>query len=66
MPKMKSHKTTKKRIKVTGNGKIKRWQAGTSHLAPSKNQKRIRRLRKSALVSSADVKRIKRQIANIK
>lgn len=65
MPKMKTHKGTQKRIKVTATGQVKRWQAGTSHLAPGKTQKRIRHLRKSALVSASDLKRIKQQISNI-
>lgn len=66
MPKMKTHCGSKKRFKVTGTGKVKRSQAGTSHLAPGKTQKRTRHLRKSALVSAADFKRIKQQISNIK
>ncbi|MFA6661931.1 MAG: 50S ribosomal protein L35 [Bacilli bacterium] len=65
MPKMKSHKGTKKRFKITGTGKIKRWRPGTSHLAPGKTQKRVRQLRKSGGVSTSDLKRIRQQIANI-
>ena len=42
MPKMKTHSGTKKRFKITGSGKVKRWRPGTSHLAPGKTQKRIR------------------------
>ena len=63
---MKTHKGTKKRIKVTGSGKVKRGRPGTSHLAPGKTQKRIRHLRKSTMVSSSDLKRIRQQVANIK
>lgn len=65
MPKMKSHSGTKKRFKVTATGKVMRRRPGTSHLAPGKTQKRIRHLRKGTTVSAADLKRIKRQIANI-
>jgi len=65
MPKMKTHCASKKRFKVTGSGLVARGQAGTSHLAPGKTQKRIRKLRKQALVSNADLGRIKQQIANI-
>ena len=36
MPKMKTHSGTKKRFKITGNGNVKRWRPGTSHLAPGK------------------------------
>lgn len=66
MPKMKSHQGLKKRIKVTASGKVKRWQVGTSHLAPGKTQKRVRHLRKATLVSAGDYKRIKQQVDNIK
>ncbi len=65
MPKMKTHCGTKKRFKVTGNGGVKRWRAGTSHLAPGKTQKRVRHLRKSDTVCAADMKRIKQMIENI-
>jgi large subunit ribosomal protein L35 len=66
MPKMKSHSGTKKRIKITASGKVMRGRPGTSHLAPGKTQKRIRHLRKAAVVSASDIKRIKKQLANIK
>ncbi|HKM30031.1 MAG TPA: 50S ribosomal protein L35 [Bacilli bacterium] len=65
MPKMRSHSGTKKRLKVTGTGKILRGRPGTSHLAPGKTQKRVRHLRKSSMVSAADLGRIKQQIANL-
>ena len=66
MPKMKTHSGTKKRFKITGNGKVKRWRPGTSHLAPGKTQKRIRHLRKESTVAISDIRRIRQQIANIK
>lgn len=65
MPKMKTHSATKKRLKITATGLIVRGRPGTSHLAPGKTQKRIRKLRKQATVSRADLGRIKQQIANI-
>lgn len=66
MPKMRSHKGTKKRLKITGTGLVVRRQAGTSHLAPGKTQKRVRHLRKAATVSRTDLKRIKQIVANLK
>lgn len=45
MPKMKTHKGTKKRFRLTGTGKVKHRQAGTSHLAARMSQKRKRNLR---------------------
>lgn len=58
MPKMKTHKGTAKRFKRTGTGKLKRSHAYTSHLFANKSQKQKRKLRKSALVSKGDQRRI--------
>jgi large subunit ribosomal protein L35 len=60
MPKMKTHSSAKKRFKRTGSGKIKRFQAYTSHMMRNKSKKTKLRLRDSALVSTADEKRVKR------
>ncbi|MFD2654567.1 MULTISPECIES: 50S ribosomal protein L35 [Gracilibacillus] len=62
MPKMKSHSGTAKRMKKTGSGKVKRSHAYTSHLFANKSQKQKRKLRKSALVSAGDYKRIKQML----
>jgi large subunit ribosomal protein L35 len=45
MPKMKSHKASRKRFKVTATGKLKRSQAGKKHLNSHKTGKRKRHLR---------------------
>jgi len=45
MPKMKTHKSSKKRFRVTANGKLKRRQAGKKHLLSHKTGKRKRQLR---------------------
>jgi len=58
MPKMKTHKGTQKRFKRTGSGKLKRSHAYTSHLFANKSTKQKRKLRKSALVSAGDQRRI--------
>ncbi len=60
MPKMKTHSSAKKRFKRTGSGKIKRFQAYTSHMMRNKSKKAKLRLRDSTLVSKADEKRVKR------
>lgn len=59
MPKVKTHSSAKKRFKVTGSGKIKRFQARTSHLMRKKTTKAKRNLRGSALISTADEPRMK-------
>ena len=59
MPKMKTHKGSAKRFRRTGTGKLKRAHAYTSHMFAHKSQKQKRKLRKGALMSSGDFKRIK-------
>lgn len=56
--KMKTHRGSAKRFKRTGSGKLKRFRSGKSHMTGKYAAKRIRRLRKSALVSKGDMKRI--------
>jgi len=58
MPKQKTHKATKKRFRLTGKGKVKHRQAGTSHLAFRKTQKQKRKLRGTETLAKVEVKRI--------
>jgi len=58
MPKMKTHKGTKKRFRLTASGKAKHRRAGTSHLATRKTHKQKRNLRGTGLVNAVDVKRL--------
>lgn len=62
MPKMKTHSSAKKRFKVTGSGKVKRFQANTSHMLRKRSKKAKLRLRDSVLVSKADESRVKRML----
>lgn len=62
MPKMKSNSGAKKRLRVTGTGKLKREKAFRSHILTKKSPKRKRALGKSGLVHAADEKRVKRLI----
>lgn len=59
MPKMKTHRGAAKRFKKTGTGKIKRHHAFKTHILNKMSPKRIRQLRKSALVSDADLGRVR-------
>lgn len=59
MPKVKTHSSAKKRFKLTGSGKVKRFQANTSHLMRKKSKRAKLNLRDSTLVSKADEKRVK-------
>lgn len=65
MPKMKTNRSAAKRFKRTGSGKLKRSQAFTSHILESKSPKRKRNLRKSAMVSKGDAKRLAPILYNI-
>ena len=58
MPKMKTHSSSKKRFKRTGNGKIKRSRAFRRHHAWAKNAKNVRDLRQGAYVHSSQQKKI--------
>ena len=60
MPKMKTKSGAKKRFKITGTGKVKRFRAFKSHILTKKHPKRKRRLRQATLVAHADERRIKR------
>ena len=64
MPKMKTHRGAAKRFKRTGTGKIKRMRKGKQHILTKKTAKRKRKLRKSALVASADEKRLNQLLPN--
>lgn len=59
MPKMKTHKSSAKRFKISSSGKILRSKAYKSHILTKKTAKRKRNLRKSTTVSSAEVKKVK-------
>ena len=50
MPKQKTHKGLKKRVKVTASGKVKRGRTGAGHLMSSKNAKRRRRVSSSTIM----------------
>ena len=58
--KMKSHRGAKKRMKLTGSGKIKRNKPYKSHILTKKAAKRKRGLRKATTLTSADLKRMLR------
>lgn len=63
MPKMKTHSSAKKRFKLTGSGKVKRFQANTSHLMRKKSKKAKTRLSGSTLVTKVEETRVKRLLA---
>ena len=60
MPKQKTHSGTKKRIKVTGSGKLMHERTNKRHLLEVKSSRRTRRLSGVAEVAPADTKTIKK------
>jgi large subunit ribosomal protein L35 len=60
VPKMKTHKTTSKRFKITGQGKLTRRKARATHLRRRKSKRSKRELRKDVSVSPVDQKRVRR------
>ncbi|WP_214368034.1 50S ribosomal protein L35 [Pseudonocardia sp. H11422] len=60
MPKNKTHSGMSKRVKVTGNGKVMRQQAGLRHRLEVKPSTMTRRLTGKVPVAKADVKRVKK------
>ena len=60
MPKMKTHRGTAKRFRVTGSGKIMRAKAYKSHILNKKSTKRKRNLRKAVEVDATNAKMMKR------
>ena len=66
MPKQKTHRASAKRFKRTGNGGLKRAHAFTSHRFHGKTKKQRRQLRKPAMVSASDMKRIKQMLSQLK
>jgi len=62
MPKLKSNRAAKKRFRKTATGKFVRRKAYKSHILTKKTSKRKRKLRKSAVVSPANKKRVRRML----
>jgi large subunit ribosomal protein L35 len=63
MPKIRTNRGAMKRFHLTGSKKVKRSHAYASHILTKKTSKRKRHLRKSALVDSTQIKRVKRMMA---
>jgi large subunit ribosomal protein L35 len=60
MPKNKTHSGIKKRIKVTGSGKLLFQRAGKRHLLERKASTLTRRLSGTAEIAEADAGRVKK------
>ncbi len=60
MPKNKTHSGMKKRVKVTGSGKLLTQRAGMRHLLEHKSSRVTRRLTGTEEISQPDRKRVKK------
>lgn len=62
MPKLKTKGAAKKRLRLTGSGKVKRASANHSHILTKKSSKRKRHLRHMTLVAGVDEARMKKML----
>jgi large subunit ribosomal protein L35 len=60
--KNKTHSGTKKRIKVSGTGKLLREKAGKRHLLEKKSSEKTRRLAGQTEVAPQDNKRLRKML----
>ncbi|MEB3287977.1 MAG: 50S ribosomal protein L35 [Vampirovibrionales bacterium] len=66
MPKMKTHKSSRKRFKVTGTGKIMFEKAFRGHLNVKKSSSRKRRLDGLKVISTANENKLSLQLPYLK
>ncbi len=62
MPKNKTHSGMKKRVKVTGTGKLRFEGAGMRHNLEHKSSRLTRRLSATKSISANDAPRVKRML----
>ena len=58
MPKIKTHRGTAKRVKVTGTGKFIVKHSGKSHILTKKSRKRKNNLKKDFVVSEGSARKL--------
>ena len=64
MGKAKTHQGTVKRIGVTGSGKLRRGRQMAGHLKVTKRPRRLRALKREAVVSARDRRKIEAMLPN--
>ncbi len=62
MPKLKTHKGTAKRIKITSNGKVMRRRAFGTHMLEKKSSSRKRSISQTASIEGKISRNIKRAL----
>jgi len=58
MPKMKTHSGAKKRVRITGSGKLMRQRTNRRHLLEHKSSRRTRRLAGDVVVAPSDTNKL--------
>jgi large subunit ribosomal protein L35 len=66
MPKIRNHRGTKKRFRITATGKVMRRHAMQSHILQKKSAKRKRLFSGEGAVSPADVKQVLKNAPTLK
>lgn len=66
MPKLKTHKATAKRFKLTGSGKLMRTKGEKRHLRRNRSKRALRASRRMhEMLTSGEIKRITRLVPYI-
>ncbi|MFA4991371.1 MAG: 50S ribosomal protein L35 [Candidatus Omnitrophota bacterium] len=60
MPKLKTNKSARKRLKLTKKGLLKRWKSGRRHILTSKSANRKRGLRQEATLQGMEAKTLRK------
>lgn len=64
MPKLKTKKSVKKRVRISKNGKVIRNKVGRRHINSKHNRKTMRNLTKKAVCAPGDAKKILLMLGN--
>ena len=59
MPKMKTHKGIKKRVRITAKGKVRHKRANAGHLMSGKSGNRCRNMRRPGVLKTSFGRRLK-------
>lgn len=62
MPKLKTHKGTAKRVKLTASGKITRLRASGNHMQAKKSNSRKRAINVTGIVTGKMARNVKRSL----
>ena len=65
MPKLKTHRGARKRIKITATGKVMVKGAGSRHLLTKKTRKRKRQKKKLIVLGKTDARNVRHLVPNL-